>query len=227
MESLNVYINEAWSGVKKQSLKAEITAWCEEMGIQNYTINDKGEIDVNGYVDLNSRDFKVLPYKFRTVREWFTLANSENLISLKNCPDIVGNFYCNGCTNLKSLEGCPQYIRGTFACNDCTNLKSLKGCPEEVYYFSCDFCPKLESLEGCPSVVKDSFDCSHCTSLKSLEGSPHFVGGSFRCSGCLKLDSLEGCPKEVGDDFYCNKCKQKFTKEDVRSLCKVKRDIVI
>ena len=60
MKNLNNYIIEAWSGVKKQSIKAEIEAWCEEMGIKNYTINSKGEIDVNGNIDLADKDFKEL-----------------------------------------------------------------------------------------------------------------------------------------------------------------------
>ena len=44
MIKLNNYIIEAWNGVKKQSLKADIEAWCDEMGIEEYTINYKGEI---------------------------------------------------------------------------------------------------------------------------------------------------------------------------------------
>ena len=69
MKKLNTYINEAWSGVKKQtSIDIEvIESWCEEMGIQNYTINSKGEIDVDGEVDLRHNIFKELPYKFGKV----------------------------------------------------------------------------------------------------------------------------------------------------------------
>ena len=44
MKNLNIYINEAWSGVKQQSIKADIEAWCDDMGIKNYTINSKAEI---------------------------------------------------------------------------------------------------------------------------------------------------------------------------------------
>ena len=140
MKSLNKYINEAWSGVKKHTNNAEIEAWCEEMGIKNYTINSKGKIDVDGKVDLVRNTFEELPYKFGKVRSNFSLPFCKNLTSLKNCPDIVT--------------------------------------------------------------------------------------GNFRCSGCPQLDSLEGCPKEVGGDFYCMGCKQKFTEEEVMSLCKVKRDII-
>ena len=125
----------SWSGVKKQSLKADIESWCEEMDIQNYTINSQGEIDVYGNVMLQNNLFSELPYKFGKVMGIFVLDNCKNLITLKNCP--------------------------------------------------------------------------------------HYVFG-FSCSDCLQLDSLEGCPKEVGGDFWCNDCKRKFTKEEIKSLCKVK-----
>ena len=131
----------SWNGIKKQSLKAEIEAWCEEMGIQNYTINSQGEIDVNGNVDLTERDIKELPYKFGTIKEYFDLGRCKNLISLKNCPNEV----CN----------------------------------------------------------------------------------SFDIDGCSQLSSLEGCPKEVDGNFYCMNCKKEFVEEEVKSLCKVKRDIVV
>ena len=145
MKSLNTYITEAWSGVKKHTIHQPIIDWCDEMGIQNYTINSQGEIDVDGnvwvYKLLEKNDFKELPYKFGTVTGYFDMGVNKNLISLKNCPNFVGD------------------------------------------YFSCNYCPKL--------------------------------------------DSLEGCPKEVDAQFYCRGCKRKFTIEEVRSLCKVKKDIII
>ena len=140
MKNLNNYINEAWSGVKKHTNNAEIEAWCEEMGIRNYTINSKGEIDVDGNVDLSEMKFKELPYKFSSVNGYFSLGSCKNLTSLKNCPD--------------------------------------------------------------------------------------FVGESFNCSLCRKLDSLEGCPKEVGGTFFSNNCKREFTEEEVRSYCKVNKNII-
>ena len=130
----------SWSGVKKQSIKAEIEAWCDEMGIKNYTINSKGEIDVDGGVWLANKDFKELPYKFGYVNKSFSLKECKNLISLKNCPN--------------------------------------------------------------------------------------YVGVLFGCVQCIKLDSLEGCPKEVEGNFYCFSCKRDFTKEEVRSLCNVKENII-
>ena len=143
MKNLNNYIEEAWSGVKQQSLKSEIEAWCEVMNIKNYTINDKGEIDVDGdaWLDMDNKGFKELPYKFGKVNGHFSLSHNKNLISLKNCPD-------------------------------------------EVY---------------------SSFDVDDCSQLRSLKG----------------------CPKKVGGDFWCGGCKQKFTKEEVMSLCKVKGNIYV
>ena len=113
----------SWNGVKKQSIKAEIEAietWCEEMCIQNYIINSKGEIDVNGYVNLRNKNFKELPYKFGEVNGYFTLSNNKNLTSLKNCPDQVGTWFgIDGCNKLDSLEGCPKKIRNNVFCREC------------------------------------------------------------------------------------------------------------
>ena len=130
----------SWKGVKNQTNIENIKAWCEEMGIENYTINSQGEIDVDDDVMLMDNDFKELPYKFGRVTGWFSLAYNKKLISLKNCPDYVNN----------------------------------------------------------------SFDVDFCS----------------------KLDSLEGCPKEVDNEFYCRGCKRKFTFEEVKSLCKVKDNII-
>ena len=130
----------SWNGVKKQTNKVNIETWCEEMKIENYTINSQGEIDVIGDVSFTNHDIKKLPYKFGRVTGYFSLTSNPNLTSLKNCPDYVNNW---------------------FACDDCG-----------------------------------------------------------------KLESFEGCPKEVGQSFYCNDCKRKFTEKEVRSLCKVKRNVV-
>ena len=120
MKTLNNYINEAWSGVKQHTNIENIKDWCEEIGIRNYTINSKGEIDVNGRVDLSKKDFKELPYKFGKVTGYFSLDNCKNLISLKNCPDYVGSYFSLvGCTSLDSLEGCPKKIVWKFYCYDC------------------------------------------------------------------------------------------------------------
>ena len=120
MKTLNNYIIEAWSGVKKQSYEQEIKSWCEEIGIENYNINSKGEIDVDGDVDLRDNDLKELPYKFGIVNGYFDIGYNENLKSLKNCPDEVGGYFsCYECSKLFSLEGCPKKVGKYFNCSDC------------------------------------------------------------------------------------------------------------
>ena len=127
MIKLNNYINEAWSGVKKHTNNAEIEAWCEEMGIEDYTINNKGEIDVDGEVDLSGKDFKELPYKFGKVKGYFKLDGCENLISINNCPDKVGDsFDIDGCIRLDSLEGCPKEVGSNFWCGNCKRKFTTK-----------------------------------------------------------------------------------------------------
>ena len=129
MKTINIYINEAWAGVKKQSYEQEIKSLCEEMNIRNYTINSQGEIDVDGYVYLGIKDFNELPYKFGRVTGYFDIDYCKNLISLKNCPDEVGGgFSCRYCTKLDSLEGCPKEVGGTFYCRRCKR----KFTPKEV-----------------------------------------------------------------------------------------------
>ena len=141
MKSLNIYINESWGRMKQHALKSDIEAWCKGMGIENYTINNESEIDVDGGVYLRRNTFEELPYKFGKVRGNFSVSYCKNLISLKNCPD--------------------------------------------------------------------------------------YVERDFTCMDCSKIDSLEGCPKEVKGNFYCNGCKREFTEEEVKSLCKVKRSIIV
>ena len=141
MKNLNNYITEAWNGVKKQSLKQEIESWCDEMGIQNYTINHKGEIDVSRNVHLEHNEFKELPYKFGRVEGFFSIHGCKNLTSLKNCPDKVGGYFsCSECTKLYSLEGCPKEVKKEFYCynkgkkqfNTKDILKYCKVDPEKI-----------------------------------------------------------------------------------------------
>ena len=72
--------------------------------------------------------------------------------------------------------------------------------------------------------IKKWFNLAECKNLISLKNCPNYIEGSFDVDGCSKLDSLKECPKKVGSTFYCRKCKRKFTKEEVMSLCKLKKE---
>ena len=116
-----------WKGVKKQSYNQEIKSWCDEIGIENYTITPQGEIDVDGSVYLSYGklgDLKELPYKFGRVSGDFNISYNRNIKSFKNCPHFVGDsFLCSYCPQLESLEGCPKVIRHFFICEECNKVK--------------------------------------------------------------------------------------------------------
>ena len=110
----------SWSRVKKHTNIENIKSWCDEMGIENYTINSKGEIDVDEDVSFTNFDIKELPYKFGRVTGFFSLTSNLNLTSLKNCPDYVDKWFaCDNCEKLESLEGCPKKVGQCFYCDDC------------------------------------------------------------------------------------------------------------
>ena len=110
-----------WNKVKQITNNQSIIDWCEEMGIENYTINSKGEIDVDGDVDISYIDFEELPYKFGRVSGFFDVSYNKNLKSLKNCPSKVRKWFsCSNCPQLDSLEGCPKEVKNyNFWCYNC------------------------------------------------------------------------------------------------------------
>jgi hypothetical protein len=110
----------------------------------------------------------------------------------------------------KNLDRFPDYIKFGKVCG----------------WFYCSN-NKLVSLEGCPREVGGDFYCGYNNKLVNLEGCPMEVGGNFYCSYSNQLVSLEGCPREVGGSFYCRNNKKQFTEEDVREVCKVKKDIYV
>jgi hypothetical protein len=83
----------------------------------------------------------------------------------------------------------------------------------------------LTTLEGSPHTVGRDFYCNH-NNLTTLEICPQIVGGNFSCD-YNKLTTLEGAPQTVGGGFYCSNQKsgKKFTEEEVRAICNVKRRI--
>jgi Leucine-rich repeat (LRR) protein len=133
----------------------DIDSICKKYGIENYTINEDGTIDVDG--DVNLTKLTKLPLKFRNVS---------------------GDFYCSN-NRLTTLEGCPQTVGGDFSCSS-NQLTTLEGGPKSVGgYFSC-YNNQLTTLEGCPQTVGGDFDCSS-NQLTTLEGGPKSVGGYFNC----------------------------------------------
>ena len=94
-----------------------ISLICKKYGIENYTINDDGSIDVNGDVSLSYDGLTELPLRFNRVTGYFD-CNFNQLNSLKGCPRWIGDsFYCSY-NNLTSLEFSPEYVGNDFFCSD-------------------------------------------------------------------------------------------------------------
>jgi len=146
---------------------------CEKYGIKNYTINNDLSIDVNGNVDLSSRNLEYLPLRFNYVSSYFSCYDNE-LKTLEGCPQKIGSFFSCGINELKTLKGSPQTVGRGFYC----------------------FKNELKTLEGCPQIVNGDFDCSD-NKLESLEGSPKTVGVDFYCYK-NELKDLEHFPEVSG-----------------------------
>ena len=140
--------------------KVVIYNWLDEYDIKNYTINNKGEIDVDGDVNLSRCNLTEFP-------------------SFIQFDTIKGNFDCIY-NNLTSLKGSPRKVGGHFDCSY-NELTTLKESPKEVGgSFNCTY-NKLTSLEGSPKEVGGSFNCSR-NNLTSLEGAPEIVEKYFYCN---------------------------------------------
>ena len=175
-----------------------VRAWLEEHGIKNYTINTRGEIDVDGDIKITYKNIKEFPsfIQFGTVK---------------------GNFDCKH-NNLTSLKGVPREVKGDFDCA-CNDLTSLEGAPEKVgRSFDCAH-NHLTSLEGAPDKIKGYFDCGS-NNIEDLKGAPKVVSGYFSCND-NNLTSLKGSPKVVGGNFICRNNIAQFSEDDVKKVCKV------
>lgn len=126
---------------------------------------ESGEIDVDGYVTLNSA-LKKLPVSFAHVTKGFTCSDSM-LTTLKGAPySVRGGFDCTS-NKLKSLQYAPEFVGRDFWCGY-NQLTNLIGAPNEVGTdFICHGNP-LTSLEGAPSVIPGWFRLTYSPSLPLL-----------------------------------------------------------
>lgn len=172
-------------------------------GIESYSVNEDGSVDVKGNVYIDSIDLidGHLPFKFGKVDGIFECDGSD-MTSLWGCPDVVDSYFSVEDCPLKSLDGCPREV-GSFFCNG-SEITSLQGCPQVVGGdFCCNYSQSLLSLEGSPSVIHGFFECHNNPRLTSLKGGPKIVEGDYLCQEC-DLRTLEGAPTKVKGDFDCS-----------------------
>jgi hypothetical protein len=163
-------------------------------GIDNFTINADGSVDVDGDVDFSDWSFDKIPIKFRKVSgDFYCYMNL--LYTLKNCPEEVGgNFRCDS-NRLKSLEFGPKYVGGNYYCS--TNyLKNLEGSPEEVGgKFFCSN-NNLNTLEGMPLEIGGDFVCRHNQYLKQLDSISN-IEGDIICDEYIDISKFTGYSKNI------------------------------
>ena len=166
MKTLRESLLDIDGAESRVELIIKIDNWCKNNIQGNYEI-DKNTLVINSSSSI-------------------TIANKE----LERFPSYIhfgivqGNFHCNHCTSLKSLEGAPKEVGTNFYCNNCTSLKSLEGAPEKI---------------------SNDFYCGRCTSLKSLDGFPKEVGGSFSCKRCPSLKSFGDISTHIRGKIYAGK----------------------
>ena len=114
--------------------KIEIIKLCKEYNITKYTINDDYSIDVDGSVDLSSKELTKIPIKFNNVTGFFSCVGNM-LVNLENAPRRVErNFMCQHQYHgsFISLKGAPEYVGFRFDFNDNENLKDFTDFPTYV-----------------------------------------------------------------------------------------------
>ena len=114
--------------------KIEIIKLCKEYNITKYTINDDYSIDVDGHVDLSSKELTKIPIKFNNVTGFFSCVGNM-LVNLENAPRRVErNFMCQHQYHgsFISLKGAPEYVGFRFDFNDNENLKDFTDFPTYV-----------------------------------------------------------------------------------------------
>ena len=140
--------------------KRDIHSICDEYGINDYTINPDGSIDVDGNIilsyDFERGELSKIPLKFAKVIGDFECDRNQ-LTTLKGSPkSVVGNFDCSG-NQLTSLEYCPESIGGNFDCHS-NQLTSLEGLPEISGYLNCRH-NKITDFKGVSEFFEGYFYC--------------------------------------------------------------------
>jgi hypothetical protein len=151
--------------------------FCLHYGIENYTIQEDGTVNVDGDVYMSGGLlFDKLPFKFGEVTGSFDMRYFENISTLNNCPTVVGrNFYI-------SAVGAGPFSKGYGGYSDDEIKQALDEERKELLATW-----KLDSLNGGPERVGGTYTIHKCPNLKSLNGAPSFIGGQLDIMGCENL----------------------------------------
>jgi len=192
MKSYREFINES---------ESDIHSICRKYGIEDYTINYDGSIDVDGDVDLRGSGF----WKVFNSRSFMNKVNHWTLDELPlKFNKVNGKFDCRY-NNLRTLKGCPKEVDNFFISDN--KLESLEGCPKEVERFLAGD-NMFKDLVGGPEIVLGDFNVSRNPNLVSLKGGPRKIGGYYDISNTGLLDPNGICEtKNILDQYQTIDCK--------------------
>lgn len=184
------YINSRWVDIKLNESITEEYSELEKLkqnlylyDIHNYTINEDLTVDVNDSLNLSSKLYYLDSSGFRR-------PIGHLPIRFKN---VYGNFNISG-NELKSLEGCPEYIDGSFYCH-INNLKNLIGGPKEVTWNYYCRNSGIKSLEGMALEIGKNFNCVDCDikELKSISN----IEENIICDSHIDITKFKGYCKKI------------------------------
>ena len=133
----------------------EIRDICREYGIEHYTINSDGSVDVMDSVRLYDLDLEKIPLKFGKISSYFDVSQNK-LTSLEGFPKEVYSDIMIYKNKLTSLVGLPEIINDVINCSD-NKLTSLEGLPMEAKGLYCSN-NKITTLKGAPMVIDGDLD---------------------------------------------------------------------
>jgi hypothetical protein len=114
--------------IKESQTHSEINSICKHYGIENYSINEDGLVDVDGDVCIVRNNWGKFLIPFGHVTGDFRCSENQ-LTSLDGSPHKVGgDFHCYH-NNIYSLIGGPTSVGGEYKAFD-NNIRSFKGFPE-------------------------------------------------------------------------------------------------
>lgn len=143
---------------------------------------------------------------------------------------INGNFICQDCTSLVSLQGAPTKVKGDISYSGCTNLPNYKQLRLQEFIKQKGLkYNKQTKMYDCEGDLSFSYPCSN-EAIKSgkipikigkVNGDfryswfddkasfinfPEEVTGNFEIVGAKNITNLQGSPKKVNGDFEISCC---------------------
>ena len=155
--------------------EAEVAEICKTYGIENWSLNKDGLVDIDGDVSLVSKNLESIPLKFGHVTGFFDL-DKNYLTSLKGSPHTVGDYFSCDNNKLTSLEFSPKSVTSFFWCEK-NNIRSFEGLENIGEYFYCIYNPVYEiwkiinlSIDQTTSMIWDSEKMEFFNDLDIIRG---------------------------------------------------------